>query len=279
MSKVNLTPEELKNYTDKCEMDFFGIAPAERFRDVPPQYSPLSIFPRMKNVIVCVQEIPRGVFRGTEEGTLWQRASRQILPHYMYQLARYLEDEGCLAVPCSPLSQDRWPEGVKFREGNVEPNVYPFLEYAAVAAGLGEIGYSGLFLTPQFGIRQALGMLITDLEIEAAPLNAADSRICGGTSCKECVKACPMGASEGDEQVKILNSVYTTAKFNKNICNLCPNGAFPDTTNETSMPNRLTAACARACIACLENECKLEKKYHLPFRRRPAWGIKLDELR
>jgi epoxyqueuosine reductase QueG len=212
----------------------------------------------MKNVIVCVQEIPRGVFRGTEEGTLWQRAPRQIVAHYMYALARFLEDEGCKAVPCSPLSQDRWPEGVKFRKSTVEPNVYPSLEFAATAAGLGEIGYLGLFLTPQFGIRQSLGMLITDLDIEAdKPFSGS---ICPGASCGECIKACPMGAAN-----------------NKNICRLCPNGAFPDTTDESSMPNRLTAACGRACLACLES--KVEKKYKTPFRRRSAWSMKLEEMK
>jgi epoxyqueuosine reductase QueG len=231
----------------------------------------------MKNVIVCVQEIPRGVFRGVEEGTLWQRAPRQITAHFMYELSRYLEDEGCLAVPCSPLSQDRWPEGIKFRKSNVEPNVYPSLEYAAIAAGLGEIGYSGLFLTPQFGLRQSLGMLITDLDIEGDELFSG--RVCNASSCKECVKACPMGAVKGEQEVKILNKTFTTAKLDKNICNLCPNGAFPDTTCEASMPNRLTAACGRACLACLDAGGKLEKKYQSPFRRRPAWSIKLEEMK
>jgi epoxyqueuosine reductase QueG len=195
----------------------------------------------------------------------------------MYELARYLEDEGCLAVPCSPLSQDRWPEGIKFRKSRIEPNVYPSLEYAAVAAGLGTIGYSGLFLTPQFGIRQSLGMLITDLEIEGDELFSGS--ICSGASCKECVKACPMDAMEGEIDVRILNKVFTTAKLDKNICNLCPNGAFPDTTCETAMPNRLTAACGRACLACLDAGGKLEKKHKSPFRRRPAWGMKLEEMK
>ena len=277
MTTNAMNRKKLNDYAEKCHIDLVGIAPAERFRDLPPQFNPLSIFPEMKNVIVCIQEIPRGVFRGTEEGALWQRASRQINPHYMYELARYLEDEGCLAVPCSPLSQDRWPEGVRFRNGNVEPNVYPSLEYAAMAAGLGEPGYSGLFLTPQFGIRQALGMLITDLETEAD--EQAAGGICRGASCRECIKACPMGSAEGEEQVKVLNRVFTTAKLNSGICNLCPNGAFPDTTSETSMPNRLTAACGRACLVCLEKAGIPEKKYNNPFRRRPAWSLTQEELR
>jgi len=274
---TKMTKAELQMYAEKCQIDFVGIAPAERFRDLPPQFNPLSIFPEMKNVIVCVQEIPRGVFRGVEEGTLWQRASRLIIPHYIYELARYLEDEDCLAVPCSPLSQDRWPEGIKFRKSQVEPNVYPSLEYAAVAAGLGEISYSGLFMTPQFGTRQALGMLFTDLDIEADEL--PDFKTCCGTACKECIKACPMGAVEGEDSVSILGKTFTVARLNKNICKLCPNGAFPDTTCETSMPNRLTAACNRACLVCLEAGDKLEKKFRTPFRRRPAWGIKFEEMR
>jgi epoxyqueuosine reductase QueG len=270
-----MTRSELEKYAAKCGIDRIGIAPVNRFKELPPQFSPLSIFPEMRSVIVCVQEIPRGIFRGVEEGTLWQRAPRQISPHDMYEFARYLEDSGCLAVPCSPLAQERWPEGIKFRQGNVEPNVYPSLEYAAVAAGLGEIGYAGLFLTPQFGIRQSLGMLITDLDIAGDPL--FDGTVCD--RCGECAASCPMGAALGETAVRILDRTFTCAAFNRNLCSLCPNGAFPDTTSDKAMPNRLTAACGRACLAHLDSGGKLEKKYKSPFRRRPAWGMTLEELR
>ncbi|MDD5603791.1 MAG: hypothetical protein PHG48_06940, partial [Eubacteriales bacterium] len=151
-----LSKARLMEYAKKSGIDVAAVAPASRFKVspeiLPPQFSPLTIFPDAKTVIICAREIPRGAFRGIEEGTLWQRSSRFIEPVYMYSFARCLEDEGCIAVPSTPLAKERWPEGVKFRSGKVEPNVYPDMDFAVVACGLGEIGYCGLVITPQFGV-------------------------------------------------------------------------------------------------------------------------------
>jgi len=176
------------------------------------------------------------------------------------------------------MSYERWPEGVPFRGGKVEPNVYPELEYAAVACGLGEIGYCGLVLTPQYGTRQALGMIITDLEIETDPVFAG--RVCDRELCAECVAGCPMGAIEPAKATErtICGRTFRIAGVNRLKCRYCPNGAFPDTTHRDAMPNRLTAACGRACLAHLDAAGILERQYKTPFRRRPPWGFDLHDL-
>jgi hypothetical protein len=38
--------ETLQQYAAKCEIDIIGIAPAERFKDVPPQLAPFPFFRR-----------------------------------------------------------------------------------------------------------------------------------------------------------------------------------------------------------------------------------------
>lgn len=157
--------DELAVFVKKAGLDLLGIAPIERFKDLPPKNHPSSIFPDAKTVIVLAQEIPRGTFRGIEEGTLWMRAPRQIAPRYTYKIARFLEDRGWEGVPVAPLPPERWPDGVPVSKTGVAPNVSPPLEYAAVVAGLGEIGFCRIFLTPQFGPRQSLGMVITDAPI------------------------------------------------------------------------------------------------------------------
>jgi len=273
-----LSKQELLAYAKRSGIDAVGVAPAERYRDEKPQRNPLSIFPQARSIVLCAREIPRGVFRGTEEGTLWTRAGRLIEAHYMYTLARFLEDEGGVAVPSSPMAAERWPEGVVFRTGSIAPNVYPDLAYAMVACGMGEIGLCGLLLTPQFGTRQALGLIITDLEIEPDPVFTGT--VCNREQCAKCVAACPLGAIELDKaaNVTICGVTRQVAYVNRQKCLYCPNGAFPDTSHSEAMPNRLTAACGRACLAHLDASGKLEHRYATAFRRREPWGLDLHDI-
>ena len=273
-----MTKKELKEYAYGIGIDLMGIAPIERFSQVAPQHNPTAIFPQAKTVVVLAREIPRGTFRGVEEGTLWIRAGRQIPPVFVYNLARYIENMGWIAVPVSPISQERWPDGAPFEEGKIAPNISPSLEYAAVAAGLGEIGYCGIFLNSKFGSRLGLGMIITDMAVEADPVFSGE--ICERELCLECVKSCPLNAfnSGVNETVDICGKKMVCGVINYDICRMCPNGVFPDTSYREGKPNRLTALCNRTCMAHLESTEKLEKKYNIPFRKREPWKLEITDV-
>jgi len=265
--------KKLREFSEEIGLDMVGIASMDRFDGVSPEKHPLSIFPKAKSVVVIAQEIPRGAFRGIEEGTLWTRVSRQVSPRYVYEIARFLEDNGWEGVPMSPLSPERWPDGVPVKPGKVAPNVSPSLDYAAVAAGLGEIGFCRVFLSPKFGPRQSLGMIITDAPLEPDPL--CTQTICDRQKCLKCVEACPLGAidSEHTEVVSIAGKDMLCGKLNLKACRLCPNGAFPDETSKKGIPNILTALCVRTCITHLEEAGKLSKKYRNPFRKGTPWKL------
>lgn len=270
--------DELREFCETIGLGLVGVASMDRFEGVPLERHPLSIFPDAKTVVVIGHEIPRGTFRGIEEGTLWTRASRQVAPKYTYEVARFLEDRGWEAVPVAPLAPERWPDGVPVAPGKVAPNVSPSLEYAAVAAGLGELGFCKVFLSPKFGPRQSLGMIITDAPIEADPL--FPGAICDRSECVECVKACPLGAIDCDkvETITIAGKEIACARVNYKACRLCPNGAFPDETSREAPCNMLTASCVRACITHLEQTDKLEKKYRNQFRKRLPWALGIFDV-
>ena len=102
---------------------------------------------------------------------------------------------------------------------------------AAVKAGLGWIGKSGLFISSQFGPRVRLGTILTDMEIEC---NNSVMRIqCG--NCKKCVESCPAMAlsgnnwTEGCSRYDIVDpkacSDYMNLKFKHigrgSVCGIC----------------------------------------------------------
>ncbi|HHV80484.1 MAG: hypothetical protein KBI34_00485 [Dictyoglomi bacterium] len=270
--------DELALFVKEAGLDLVGIAPIERFKDLPPERHPSSIFPEAKTVVVLAQEIPRGTFRGIEEGTLWTRAPRKLAPRYVYSVARFLEDRGWEGVPLLPISPERWPDGIPVSKTGIAPNVSTPLEYAAVAAGLGEIGFCRIFLTPQFGPRQSLGIVITDAPIEEDPL--FNGTVCDRKDCLECVNNCPLNAidKEDVETITILEKQMECGRINFKACRLCPNGVYLDESWKESVPNRLTASCVRACIAHLETTERITKRYNTPFRVRESWKLGIFDV-
>lgn len=65
---------------------------------------------------------------------------------------------------------------------------------AAVRAGLGWIGKSALFVSPEFGPRVRLATILTDAPVPNPGQAAGESRC---ADCRRCTEACPAGAIKG----------------------------------------------------------------------------------
>ncbi|MFA6929282.1 MAG: hypothetical protein WCT05_03065 [Lentisphaeria bacterium] len=270
---MTISREQLDQWAKEQELDLIGVASPAWYRDVEAQWNPLSIMPEAKAIIVFAREIPRSYFRGIEEGKLWMRVNRLLAPADAYSLCRRFEDHASLAVPCSPLAAQRWPDGLPAQAGKVAPNVTPDIYMAAQLAGLGEIAYNGGFITPQFGIRQALGMLFTDADI-AADTPFQTGTLCDRDNCQACIKACPNQALTRQTQIrKVGTQEVKVGIYQEKICRFCSNGCYADTSSDKAPPNRLAAACSRACLSHLEDEGIIKTVFRAPFRRRPPWGF------
>jgi len=279
--------------------DLVGVPPMQCFDGLPPSEHPRSLFPDAKSVVVVGSHIRRGQFRAMEEGSLWQTPGRWITGSD--GVMRYIESQGYECVPYAPLDTPRMPRQA-VRPGLCVPNgVRLSIEYAAAAAGLGEIGYHGMFMTEKYGIRQMLGLLVTDLEIEPGPQSSGKA-ICD--HCLECVKQCPLQAISAQESTAITcnGRTLTLGLINANACRVCPNGVCGDSkyfagadelhfeieNNQVKgdakskfarggLPNRLSAACGRACMAHFE--ATHDTGYRIPFRSREPWGFRPDQKR
>ena len=220
-----LTAEEVKEYAKRCGADLVGIASMDRFEGAPKQMDPRYIFPDAKAMIGLAFRIPRGYLRGIEEGTHfyqypamgYSNINEVYAPAVLRELACFLEDNGYEGVAfrntggrmvCSDMTGSHKEPAelgrrIRYSEpvvpGRPAPDVMFQFRIAAFVCGLGEIGYSKMFLTPEFGPRQRFAFMLTDALLEPDPF--FDGEICD--RCMLCVKDCPVGAISAAETVKV----------------------------------------------------------------------------
>lgn len=262
-----------------CGADLAGIAPIGRFRDVPADRNPRSIFPECRSVIVLARRICRGSLRGVEEGTNFGSTYQcfgytwvedNFLSQTSYDLSLWIEEQGFEAVPLFAYSEAGMPKGVPVAPDRPAPNVYIDPRYAVPAAGLGEVGLGGFILTPEYGTRQRFAFILTDAELEGDPVQTV--RLCA--DCDGCAKACPFGAIHLDRThaVEVEGRSMPVAEVDTALCASCPNGAFL-AGGRGREPDRIAAACGRECLVRLEQAGRLDNRFENGFRKRAAWQL------
>jgi len=197
---MKLTSQMIKDKAREMGIDCIAIGNIERFKDAPTLMSPLTYYPGAKSVIALAMRIPRGTYRGIEEGTHWHnytfysynKLNSLFRPKKSYEMCCFIEDHGYEAVahyPAVPEGNATTREPVA--EGKVPADVVCSVRVIAAGCGLGEIGFSKVFLTKQFGPRVRLGLIFTDAELEPDPiLDTGD--IC--IHCGACQRECPGNA-------------------------------------------------------------------------------------
>ncbi|MBN2582649.1 MAG: hypothetical protein JXL80_06240 [Planctomycetes bacterium] len=240
MKTKTLTKEALREYALSRGLDLFGVANIERFANAPKRMHPASMFPEVKSVIVVGRRIVRGGWRGIEEGTHWPAYTHfcyhgllntYFIPLPLYETACLIEDFGYEAVPYYPGVPERQAPAEPLRPGGVPPEVQLAIRIAAVAAGVGEIGWSKVFLTKQFGPRQRLAAILTDMPLEPDPLLEPNS------ICKldmACVKGCPDAIPHIKDgktvEIRIEDKTYRWADVDMGRCTLAYHGGDPRTS-------------------------------------------------
>ena len=220
-----LTAADVKAFAKSCGADLVGIGDLSRFEGAPPEMDARYLFPDAKAMVGLAFRIPRGYLRGIEEGTSFYQypsmgyanINEVYAPCVLHELACFLEDHGyegavyrntgARGVSSDMTGDyDESPEfgrRIRFAEpvapDRPAPDVMFSFRIAAFICGLGEIGYSKLFLTPEFGPRQRFAFLLTDAPLEPDPL--FDGQLCD--RCQSCVRECPVGAISGTETIKV----------------------------------------------------------------------------
>lgn len=273
-----MTTEAVKTAARKFGADLVGIASIEVLRDLPAEVNPLSIHSRAKCVIVLGRKVLRGSLRGIEQSSEFENTYPQyglynlednFLAKTTYDLVIWIEKHGFEAVPLFGYETDGQPVGVPVAPGKPAPNVILQYRMLAQAAGLGETGLNGLFLTPEYGPRQRFAMLVSDAELEAdTPFKPY---LC--KDCNACVEACPLGALDGSQASSfgLAGHESPVAARDNSLCLRCQNGAVQTNEGRFSTVDRMAALCNRACVAALEERGILKEKLQQPLRQGAVW--------
>jgi ferredoxin len=318
-----VTSEGIKRLAKQLGADLCGIASMDRFEGAPKGQDPRYIQPMAKSCIVLGFRIPRGYFRGIEEGTYfgtyttmgYAGINEVYGPIILRELCCYLEDEGYESVPLPniylrPSTYFDWHPS----DPNVSlpvspekpcPDIMIDQRVAAYAAGLGEYGWSKVFLTPEFGPMQRFVSLLTTAELEPDPI--FEGKLCD--RCMACARACTgkaISMTESDH-ITIAGHDVEYTKLDQKACSVAYRGGDPDynpflatdvkkedyenlwlgapvlqqaTGIEVYMRHGTALegarGCMRECYNHLEKTGKLTKKFTTPFREPGFKHWKID---
>jgi len=244
---------------DKCRelgADLVGFAGVGRWANAPIQHSPQGVMPEAKTVVVCgIHFLDAPTELGQEHDVrvpgpaLSEMDASGSLEYLSFRLAKHLQGQGIRALPIR--QSGIW--SYRPRPGADRGWVGDICHYyAAACAGLGEIGWNNLCITPQYGPRVRFVSIITDADIEQDPLYDGEP-LCD--RCLLCAQNCPTECFDrevkGMLQVKIEDKTFEFPNRNLWRCAIGENFQL-DVCQEYAEP--VTEASIREDVARAVNE-------------------------
>ncbi len=209
--------------------DRVGVADLRAAQGLEPR--PEGLLGPYLRAVVCALRLPDASVETCLEGPTPEyahcyRVANQELDRIGFAVARTLEREGYRALPL-PASQ------LLDRE-----RLVGHVSYKALArlAGLGWQGKSLLLVTPEFGPRVRLGVVLTDAPL---PAGRPAPNLCG--SCTACADACPVGAIRGVGTESHYRSREEALEFSR-----CAEACF-GFAGRPHIEKPICGVCVRAC--------------------------------
>jgi len=198
MNRVSLTAAAIKDKAKELGADLVGIADGTLMDQYPPDpENPRT--PSMvteydgKRVIVLAKRTSFATSRLPDWDDQNKFYGDELLLSALEELALdlifWLEDSGApaLIVPYKHI------DPLRFQFESNERSHHPLsAEHAAVEAGMGTLGLNHQLITPEYGPRVILGLILTSAEVE--PDKKMDTALCLGPECGRCLKSCPADA-------------------------------------------------------------------------------------
>ena len=201
MSKIfqaNLTTEQIKAMAITLGADLAGIADGKLLDEFPPTQAQ---FGRPSAITECdadrVIVLARRVNCGSGRLQKWNdghkfyndELTRTMLEETTFELCLWLENQGfpALMLPPNYMALEEGPGDFVSSAGSSLS-----APHAAVEAGLGTLGLNQQLLTPEYGPRVMLSLILCSVPVDAD--TKKDKALCLGPSCGRCLQACPADA-------------------------------------------------------------------------------------
>jgi len=215
----NLT-SEVKKCAYGFGADLVGIAPISRFKNAPIMMSPQGILPTAESVVVCaIHHLDEAIELGGENHPQIigpysiQYVMNLKLDYIAFRVARYLDSLGYEAVPIAASNIWRYRPFADLK-AMFAPDMSHI--YAATCAGIGQLGWHGLTMSPEYGPRNRFISIITNAPLCPTPMYD-ETKLCD--MCGECIRHCPTDAYRKEcNGVKCIEVEDKSFKFaNKNL--------------------------------------------------------------
>lgn len=230
--------DEVKEFAlSSLDVDYVGITGVDRLTGAPEGHRPTDILPNARSVVVMGVKLPMGavqaIFRAHEDGLrhlqcIYGTHGYSVTPNYhlkfaSYRMARFLEKKGFITTP---LPSGPGGGGAPFSH-----------RHAAVAAGLGEFGWSSIIVTPDAGPRVRFVSTITMAEIEPDPFYDGQ-RLCDKSTCNVCMAVCPSKAISAKEakHVEMGGRSFEYGVVNFAKCRICSEGLTTKSLGYKDLP-------------------------------------------
>ncbi|MBT3789534.1 MAG: hypothetical protein HN725_04030 [Alphaproteobacteria bacterium] len=193
--KAPLTPDQIKDQAKSFGADIVGIADGKVMNEFPPD--PAN--PRRPSDVTDYDGgraivLGKRLLSGPTRLTRWNERHKYyndeitmtMLEEAALETVLWLEKMGYPALIIPPTHVDPW-----LYFGKPAEHLSPLLSanHAAVEAGLGNLGLNGQLLTPEYGPRLMVTVILCSVDVE--PDSRRTEALCHGPECGRCLKACP----------------------------------------------------------------------------------------
>lgn len=214
--------EQLKSFALQSGASLFGVAPVNQLSAKHCTLAPSTIR-GLERAISIAFHLSDRILEDIIEGPTklyffhYQRVNI-FLDQLALQITGFIQGQGWEALPIPASQIIDW--------ANQKAHISH--KHVAVLAGLGWLGRNNLLITPQFGARQRLVTILTDM-----PLKVDQPLPWGCGECRACLASCPAKAIKEEVRdfdhlgcFQMIKELVKKAGISQNICGLCVKACF-----------------------------------------------------
>jgi ferredoxin len=216
------TVSTIKSLAVSLGADIVGVTTREIMADGPPSANPRYLLPTANSVVSFAKSLDKNIVRDFIRKKKWRPhcRNRKSVVQTLYTIgdaiAEQLRSEGFEAVNVDINNNYRTEENAKDVSEMTEFHPEFSHRYAALAAGIGRLGWSGNVLTREYGALVELGSVLTSARLPAdAPIPDEDHPC---DRCKMCSMVCPVEMIRPQESAEV-----TIAGITEKISSKRPN--------------------------------------------------------